>query len=78
MTLGPGDVFGYFPFLDVGHEPRSASVFGSDDLRTEKLDIRSLQAEYDDASTTFRNMIYYLSTSIFMTTKLAYRFHIRP
>jgi CRP-like cAMP-binding protein len=75
VTLERGDLFGYFPFVDVGHEPRSSSVLTSNDLQVEKLDIKSLQEEYDKSSTTFRNMIYYMGTSIFMTTKLAYHFH---
>ncbi|MFH1487557.1 MAG: cyclic nucleotide-binding domain-containing protein [Pseudomonadota bacterium] len=77
VTLGRGDVFGYFPFVDVGHEPRSSSVLASGDLQVEKLDVQSLQEEYNKFSTTFRNMIYYLGTSIFMTTKLAYHYHRR-
>jgi len=71
ISLESGDVFGYIPFMDIGHEPRSASIFASKDLRIEKLDIAHLQKEYDQLSDTIRNMIYNTRTCVLLTTKLA-------
>jgi hypothetical protein len=63
--------------LDFGHEPRSASVLGSNDLKVDKLDIKYLQEEYNSLSQTFRNLIYNIGTYISMTTNLVYKFHNR-
>jgi CRP-like cAMP-binding protein len=71
VTLEKDDVFGYMPFIDMGHEPRSASVFASRDLKVNRLDMAGFQKDYDQLSDTFRNMIYATCTSIFSTTKLA-------
>ncbi|MBW2643282.1 MAG: cyclic nucleotide-binding domain-containing protein [Deltaproteobacteria bacterium] len=40
-SLYPGDFFGHVPFLDMGQEPHSASVFGSKDLKTSELFVNS-------------------------------------
>jgi hypothetical protein len=77
LPLNKDDVFGNIPFLDFGHEPRSASVLGSNDLKVDKLDIQGLQAEYSRLSHTFRNLIYNMGTYIYMTTDLIYRLHNR-
>jgi hypothetical protein len=61
--------------MDMYHEPRSALVLGSKDLKVNKLDMESLQKEYEQLSGTFRNMIYNACACIFVTTKLAYRLH---
>jgi CRP-like cAMP-binding protein len=71
VTLEKNDVFGYIPFMDMGHEPRSASVFASKDLKVNRLDTAHFQKEYDQASETIRNMIYVTSTCVLSTTKLA-------
>jgi CRP-like cAMP-binding protein len=73
MTLQKGDVFGYVPFMDIGHEPRTAWVLASEDLNAIEIDTEGLQKEYDRLSGTLRNMIYYVGTAIFATTKLLYR-----
>ena len=75
LTLGEDDTFGYVPFLDFGHEPRSASVLASDGLKVEKLDIQRIQEEYDRLSNTSRNMIYVLGSCITMSTHLLYDLH---
>ena len=72
LKLKKNDVFGHFPFMDMGHEPGGASVLASKDLTTEKLDLNALQQEYDKASATFRNLIFNVATSISATTRLAY------
>jgi hypothetical protein len=71
VTLEKDDVFGYIPFTDLGHEPRYASVFGSKDLKVNRLDAARFQKEYDQLSDTIKNMIYVTCTSIFLTMKLA-------
>jgi hypothetical protein len=75
LTLRKEDVFGYVPFLDMGHEPRSASILASPDVQVSKMDTGTMQSEYDNLSGTFRNMIYNVGTFIFMTTKRAYQLH---
>ena len=75
LTMEKDDVLGYLPFADIGHEPRSASVLASKDLKLCPLDRRALQKEYDRLSGTFRNMIYCLASSIFVTTKRVYQLH---
>ena len=77
LTLGKDDVFGNNPFMDFGHEPRSASVLASNDLKVAQLDTRKLQEEYDSLSNTLRNMIYHLCNCITMTTMLVYNLHNR-
>ena len=77
LTLKEDDLFGYLPFIDMGHEPQSASVLATKDMKVEKLDTASLQKEYDGLSTTFRNMIFNLTTCISVTTRLAYRLYER-
>jgi CRP-like cAMP-binding protein len=71
LTLEKGDVFGYVPFLDVGHEPRSASVIASKDLKVSKLDGQALQEEYDQLSGTLKNIIDNVGTCVSMTTRVA-------
>lgn len=75
FILTKNDVFGYVPFIDMGHEPRSASVMASQDLTVSKVDVENLQTEYDNLSETFRNLILNTSTCVFMTTRMAYHYH---
>ncbi|HUU49785.1 MAG TPA: cyclic nucleotide-binding domain-containing protein, partial [Nitrospinota bacterium] len=75
LTLEKDEVFGYMPFTDMGHEPRSALVLASKDLKVHRLDTESLQKEYEHLSGTFRNMIYNACTCTFLTTKLAYHLY---
>lgn len=69
--LGKGDFIGQIPFLNIGHEPHSASVVASDDLRVKELDIKSIQAEYNQLSTTFRNIVDNVATFVSATTSIA-------
>lgn len=71
FTLEKGDIFGCVPFLDIGHEPQSASVIASKDFDANKLDIKSLEKEYDQLSETFRSLIDGVATSVLITTRLA-------
>jgi CRP-like cAMP-binding protein len=70
LTLGEGDFFGYVPFWEIGHEPRSASVYGSKDLKANKLKLEKLQVEYDNLSGTFKNLIDNVSSYISLSTKM--------
>lgn len=73
--LGKGDFFGKVPFFDLGQEPHSASVYGSEDLETEAMDLETLQAEYDRVSGTFKKLIEHLSTCISVTSRVARDFN---
>jgi hypothetical protein len=75
LTLEKDEVFGYMPFADMGHEPRSALVLASKDLKVHKLNTESIQKEYEHLSGTFRNMIDNECTCTFLTTKLAYHLY---
>jgi CRP-like cAMP-binding protein len=69
--LSKGDFFGAVPFYELGQEPGAASVFGSEDLKTEEVDSGPLQTEYDRLSATFKKLIEHTATSISVTTMVA-------
>jgi CRP-like cAMP-binding protein len=73
--LQKGDYFGHIPFLDLGHEPYSASVFASPDLKLSPVDPQELQREHDKLSSTLKNILTHLSTSISVTTLIACNFY---
>jgi CRP-like cAMP-binding protein len=75
LTLKKADVFGNFPFLQMGHETRSASVMATENLKVSKLDVDAILKEHENLSGTFRNLIFNASTCVFSTTKRAYRRH---
>jgi hypothetical protein len=75
FTLTEKDVFGYVPFIDIGHEPRFASVMASKDLHVNKLDVESLKKEFDSLSDTLKNIILNTSTCIYTTTRMAYHLY---
>jgi CRP-like cAMP-binding protein len=77
-TLHEGDFFGHVPFLDIGHEPYSASILGSEDLETSALDSESLQEEFDQISPTLKNLIEHTATCLSVTTKIVCDFHKKP
>lgn len=68
-------VFGYIPFLDMGHELAHASVAAAPGLKADKLDITIMQEEYDALPGTFQNLIYVLGTLIFSTTRTICRWY---
>lgn len=70
LTLGKGDFFGYVPFWEIGHEPRAAAVYGSKNLKANKLKLEKLQAEYESLSGTFKNLIDNVSSYISLSTKM--------
>jgi CRP-like cAMP-binding protein len=71
--LNHRDIFGSVPFLDIGHEPRFASVVDKDDLQVEKLDSDSLYEEYDQLSDTFKSLVHNVGSCIAETTRIACR-----
>jgi CRP-like cAMP-binding protein len=75
LELGKGDFFGYIPFLKMSHEPYSAAVLASKDLKVAPLDIKALEKEHQELSSAFRNMIENLATSISVTTLIACEYH---
>lgn len=75
VDLGERDFIGNVPFLDMGHEPYSASVFASKDFKISRMDTNSLQREFDNLSTTFKNLIDNVATCITATTMVACEFY---
>ncbi len=71
LMLKKNDIFGYLPFMDIGHEPRFASILASKDVQVSKLDLENLRKEYDQLSGTFKNLIYNVGSCISATTGLA-------
>lgn len=74
-TLEKRDFYGYVPFLDMGQEPFSAMVLGSEDLEVSEIDPEIFQNEHNQLSTTFKNIIDHLATCISVTTIVATDFH---
>jgi len=75
MAIKKNDFFGHMPFINIGHEPRSAAILASENLKTDKLDIQKLQKEYEEIPETFRNLIYHMATCISMTSSIACHLH---
>ena len=69
--LKKGDFFGNIPFIDLGQEPYSASVFASQDLKLTAFDLEDLQREHDKLSATLKNILAHLATCISVTTLIA-------
>ncbi len=69
--LKEGEFFGNIPFLDMGHEPHSANVYASSDLKLATVDAQALQDEYDKISSTLKNIFLHLATCISVTTIVA-------
>jgi len=70
LTLKKEDVFGYAPFIDIGHELRCASVIASKDLRINRLDTDSLRREYDGLSPVLKGFIGNVATCVSLTGRL--------
>lgn len=68
VRLKKGDFFGRVPFLDMGHEPYSAAVFSSENLKIAAVDSEKLKAEHEGLSSTLKNIIEHLATSVSVTT----------
>ena len=68
INLGPDDFFGPLPFFEMGHEPFSASVLFSNELKATPLDSEALQSEYDQLSNTLKNLIEFSLNCISIAT----------
>lgn len=68
--LDRGDFFGSVPFFDLGHEPHSASIFASPDLKISQLDPEAILAEYEGLPPTFKKLIEHMATCISVTTRV--------
>ncbi len=66
--LKKGDFFGRIPFLDMGHEPYSAAVFSSDNVKLAAVDTKKLESEHQGLSSTLKNIIEHLATSVSVST----------
>ncbi len=73
-TLSKGDFIGQAPFLDIGHEPYFASVFGSENFKAEAINLKAMQQEYEKLSPTFKNILENMATSMSVTTTVASEF----
>ncbi len=71
VPLKAGDFFGNLPFVDMGQEPYSASVYASQDLKLSPLDPQALQEDHDKLSSTLQNIIAPSATCISVTTLIA-------
>jgi hypothetical protein len=56
--------------LNAGHEPHSAGVFASPNIELRELDPIGLADEFHRLSTTMRNILNNIATSISVTTML--------
>ncbi|MBW2115594.1 MAG: DUF4388 domain-containing protein [Deltaproteobacteria bacterium] len=71
ITLEKNDAFGYVPFMNISPELPFTSLLASKDLKLGKLETKSLKKEYDQLSGTLRNLIYYVSSNVSVTTRFA-------
>ena len=55
--LGEGDFIGELEFLDMGKEPRSATVIAEGKVKLGVIDRDKLRREYDSLSPDFRKII---------------------
>ena len=68
VKLKKGDYFGKIPFADMGHEPYSAAVFSSGNLKLGAVNTDKLKSEHEGLSSTLKNIIEHLATSVSVTT----------
>lgn len=68
--LYKGDFFGDLPFLHLGHEPEGASIYGSENIKVAKVEAVTLQKEYNRLSTTFKNIVDNMATSMSVTADM--------
>jgi CRP/FNR family cyclic AMP-dependent transcriptional regulator len=70
-TLREGDFIGELEFLDMGKEPRSATVIAVGDVKLGVLDRDRLRREYESLSADFRMLIRTLVLRTRRITQLA-------
>ena len=68
VTLRPGDFFGSIPFLNLGQEPHSASVYATNDMKIHAINTGKLTAEYERLTSMLRNLIEHQATCISVTS----------
>lgn len=78
FDLERGDYWGEIPFLDVGNEPNTASVFGGPGFQYQPVDLERLRIEFEGASPTLRRMLQHLASCISATSALLYRMDESP
>lgn len=76
-NLKEGDFVGRIPFLNIGHEPHSASVLVSEDFEVTALDPDHLEGEHEKLSPTLKNIVEHLTICISVTTKITCDFQKR-
>ncbi len=75
VSLPRGEYFGSVPFMELGQEPEYASVLASKDLKVKKIDAGKFKNEYDNLSTTFKNMVDHMAAAISVTTGVVCAYH---
>ncbi len=75
--LQKGDYLGRIPFMDMGHEPYSASIYAASNLKVGLVDTEKIQAEHRSVSSTLKNIFDHLATSIAVTSVTASEFSKR-
>ncbi|MFP4451746.1 MAG: DUF4388 domain-containing protein [Desulfobacterales bacterium] len=68
LTLTPGDIIGRLPNLNTAHEPYSAEVYVSGEFNADRVDPAKVEREYEQLSSTFKNMIQNMTNGISVTT----------
>ena len=76
-NLGEGDFVGLVPFLNIGHEPHSASVLTTEDFEANPLDPDDLMEQYAQLSLTLRNIIEHVAICVSVTTSITCDFQKR-
>jgi len=75
--LYKGDYFGNISFLELGHEPESASVMAAKEFKVRKVDLERLREEYNQLSTTFKNFVDNVATCVAVSTQVVCNYHKR-
>jgi CRP-like cAMP-binding protein len=71
LNLSAGDFFGQLPFLNIGHEPHSASVTGAKGIEFVPLDSVRLKSEFNRLTPMFRNILENTAACLSALTRLA-------
>jgi CRP-like cAMP-binding protein len=71
LCLREGDFLGNIPFWDIGHEPYSASVYASQNLKLIAADLEGLRKEHKSLPSTLKNILAHLATCISVTSLIA-------
>lgn len=66
--LKPGDIFGSIPFLNLGHEPHSAAIFATGNMKINTVDADALAREYERLTPMLRNLIEHQATCVSVTS----------